>query len=112
MHQITANSRGLARPNVLYKAQGDRPQVVFDFSLLFTGNIQTYTVKGDMPTESDSSTGKRVTLTLGAGQECRTYDLAVNATDGTTTREVTIQVKVKERERGWSADGCACGGYY
>jgi len=112
MHQITVSSRGLARPNVLYKAQGDRPEVVFDFSLLFAGNIQTYTVKGDMPTESDSSTGKRVTLTLGAGQECRLYDLTVNATDGAQTREVTIQVKVAERERGWNADGCGCGGYY
>ena len=112
MHQITVNSRGLARPNRLSKAQGDRPAVVFDFSLLFADDITAYTVKGDMPTESDSSTGKRVSLTLGAGQECRLYDLTVNATDGAQTREVTIQVKVAERERGWSADGCACGGYY
>jgi len=112
MHQITVNSRGLARPSMLYKAQGDRPVVVFDFSLLFSADVSSYTVKGDMPTESDSSTGKRVTVTLGAGQECRLYDLTVNATDGTETREVTIQVKVAERERGWSADGCACGGYY
>ncbi len=112
MHQITVNSRGLARPNKLHKAQGDRPVVVFDFSLLFPGNISSYAVKGDMPTESDSSTGKRVSITLGAGQECRLYDLTVNATDGTQTREVTIQVKVAERERGRSADGCGCGGYY
>lgn len=112
MHQITVNSRGLARSNKLYKAQGDRPVVVFDFSLLFASDISSYTVKGDMPTESDSSTGKRVSVTLGAGQECRLYDLTISATDGTETREVTIQVKVAERERGWSADGCACGGYY
>ena len=79
--------------------------------LLFTGNVSSYTVKGDMPTESDSSTGKRVSVTLGAGQECRLYDLTISATDGTETREVTIQVKVAERERGWSADPC-CGGYY
>lgn len=112
MHQITVNSRGLARPNKLDKAQGDRPVVVFDFSLLFASDISSYTVKGDMPTESDSSTGKRVTVTLGAGQECRLYDLTVNATDGTQTREVTVQVKVAERERGWNAYGCGCGGYY
>lgn len=86
--------------------------VVFDFSLLFASAISSYTVKGDMPTESDSGTGKRVSITLGAGQECRLYDLTVNATDGTETREVTIQVKVAERERGWSAYGCGCGGYY
>lgn len=110
MYQVTINSRGRAFPSRVSKTQGDRVPVVFDFSLLLA-QITAFEVKGDMPVDSSSLSGSRVTVNTGAGQECRTYDLTVSATDGNETREVTIQVKVEDRERGW-ADGCACGGYY
>lgn len=110
MQTVIVNSRGLARPTRLYKTQGDRTPVVFDFSLLL-GDLSSYEVKGDMPTTSSSLDGGRVTVNLDAGQECRLYDLTVNAANDTEAREVTVQVKVQERERGWNAEGCAGGGY-
>lgn len=99
MRYFTVNSHGRLSRARFEKAPADVSTLKFDFALFGdNADVDAHTVKAEngLTVDSSSATGSQVETVISGGSDGQCYDLTVKATIGTTVKEATVQVKVKD----------------
>lgn len=93
---VSVNSRGTPSKNWIGKAPEDILTVKFDFGLFFDGAATSHTssVTGELGIESSALLDNIVTVVISGGENGGTPSLVVSATDGTDTKQVSLEIVV------------------
>lgn len=93
---VSVNSRGTPSKNWIGKAPEDILTVKFDFGLFFDGSATSHTssVTGELGIESSALLDNIVTVVISGGENGGTPSLVVSATDGTETKQVSLEIVV------------------
>ena len=109
---VSVNSRGNPSKSWIAKAPDDIITVKFDFGLFFDGSATSHTssVTGELGIESSALLDNIVTVVISGGENGGTPSLVVSATDGTETKQVSLEIVVDNFLDEATSSGSGSGG--
>jgi len=109
---IAVTSRGAVFPSRVVKAPNDVIVLLFDFGLFFgsaTASTLTVTPDSGLTVGATSVASNVATVPVSGGSTGNTYDLKVKLAGASETKEVIVQVAVREAEQACDDDyGLGC----
>ena len=96
---ISVSSRGYVSQSVVDKAPNDTVIIKVDFGLFFgaaTASTLTVTPDSGLTVGTTSVASNVATIPVSGGTNCNIYDLSVKLAGASETKEVVIQVRVRD----------------